>query len=253
MSIRVVAPVLAVMLFATACDAPSAPKQPNKQAAVKPAAKSSDPAAKPGPPPPPVAKPEPPPGPPSEPEPTTAVPLEPEPPAELEAVAPPEPEPAPEPTPTPAKSGDLRDPSRIPAGTPAANAKAFSKLPVAKGDGPPIGGIGPNGIHLDTLEIGKGWHNSKCDQVGSTFTSGVDDKVNVCMRVIHPRDQEEELMIYWERDGKLSQRSKVPVKAIHAYLTRGWLPVTPERVGKWKASIKTADGTVLGEVQFEIE
>jgi hypothetical protein len=172
------------------------------------------------------------------------------------AEAPPaEPEPAPTPAPIVApsatKADNPRDPSHIPAGTPAANAKAFAKLPVGKGDGPPVGGIGPNGIHLDVLEIGKGWHNSKCDLVGSSFTAGVDDKVNICMRVIHPRE-DEELTIFWEREGKLNQRSTVVVKPIRAYLTRGWLPVTSERVGKWKASIKTADGTVLGEVSFEI-
>jgi hypothetical protein len=140
----------------------------------------------------------------------------------------------------------------IPAGTPAANAKAFSKLAVAKGDGPPIGGIGPNGIHIDTLEVGKGWESSKCDQVGNVFTAGVDDKVNVCMRVIHQRE-DEELTILWQHEGKVAQRSKVAVKPIHAYLTRGWLPVKAERKGKWKASIQTADGTVLGEAGFEIK
>src|SRR5690606_29142910 len=196
--------------------------------------------------------PEPPPPPPSDLTPPPEAPaVEPPPEPEPEPEAAPEAAPPPPPA-APARSGDPRDPSVIPAGTPTANAKAFAKLPVAKGDGPPIGGIGLNGIHIDTLEIGKGWHNSKCDQIGNTFTAGVDDKVNVCMRVIHPRE-DEELTIEWEREGKLSQRSKVIVKPIHAYLTRGWLPVTPERAGKWKASIKTADGTVLGEVQFEIK
>jgi hypothetical protein len=245
---RVIVRVLALTLLVTGCDnAPAAPKQAKKEAPVKTStAKSSEPT--PAPKPEPVVKPEPKPEP-APPEPTTAV--APEPPPEPEPA--PEPEVEPPPAPTPAKSGDPRDPSVIPPGTPAANAKAFSKLPVAKGDGPPVGGIGANGIHIDTIEIGKGWHDSKCDQVGNVFTAGVDEKVNVCMRVIHPRDAEEELTIYWEHNGKLNQRSKVNVKAIHAYLTRGWLPVTPDRVGKWKALVKSADGTVLAEVQFEIK
>jgi hypothetical protein len=240
---RVIVRVLALTLLMTGCvdPGPSAPKQAKKEAPVKSGAKESEPT--PAPKPDPVVKPEP-----APPEPTTAV--APEPPPEPES--PPEPEVAPPPAPTPAKSGDPRDPSVIPPGTPAANAKAFSKLPVAKGDGPPVGGIGVNGIHIDTLEIGKGWFKSKCDQPTTVFTSGVDEKVNVCMRIIHPRVTEE-LTIYWEHNGKLNQRSKVNVQDIHAYLTRGWLPITPDRIGKWKATIKTADGTVLGEVQFEIK
>lgn len=259
MSSRTLVRIFALTLLASACvDAPSAPKQAKQQKPTKSAAKNSDPAPVPQPvaTPEPVVKPEPVATPESAPE--VAEPPEPAPTPEPTpgAVEPPPPEPEaapPPPTPTGSKSSNPRDPSHVPAGTPAANAKAFAKLPVAKGDGPPIGGIGPSGIHLDTIEIGKGWHNSRCDQVGNVFTSGVDDKVNICMRVIHPRDLAEELTIYWEHNGKLNQRSKVAVKTIHAYLTRGWLPITPDRVGKWKASIKTADGTVLGEVSFEIK
>lgn len=233
------------MLLATACDSPSAPKQPNKQAAAKAPAKAPPASVdnKAPPPPPPVANKVAP-----EPEPTTAIAPEPEPPVEPEPPA----EPTPTPTPTTAKSGNPRDPSVIPAGTPAANIKAFNKLPVVEGDGPPLGGIGVNGIHIDQLEVGKGWESSKCDLVGNVFTAGVDEKVNVCMRVIHPRE-EQELTIVWSRDGKVAQRSKVAVKAIRAYLTRGWLPVKTERIGKWTASIQTADGTVLGEATFEIK
>jgi hypothetical protein len=31
------------------------------------------------------------------------------------------------------------------------------------------------------------------------------------------------------------------------------LPVKSERKGKWKASVQASDGTVLGEVNFEIQ
>ncbi|WP_157596508.1 DUF2914 domain-containing protein [Plesiocystis pacifica] len=151
-----------------------------------------------------------------------------------------------------AKPTDPRDPAHLPPDTPAANKKAFSRLPVTKTSLPPVGGAGVNGIHLDMLEIGRGWHQSRCDLVGDTFTVGSDERVNVCMRVIHPRGEPEELTIYWERDGKLNQRSKVKVSKIPAYLTRGWLPITEARKGKWKATIKSADGAVLGEVEFTI-
>lgn len=260
MATRALVRILALTLIVTACDAPKAPKQakaPAKPAAAKssepPPAPAPPPVAKVDPPPPPVATPEPPPEPEADP---NAVPPEAETgeaEAQPEAEAEPEAVEAPaEPAPKPASTDNPRDPALVPPGTPAANAKAFSKLAVAKGDGPPIGGIGPNGIHIDALEVGKGWEKSRCDQVGSSFTAGVDEKVNVCMRVIHPRE-EEELTISWERDGKVAQRSKVSVKAIHAYLTRGWLPVKQERVGKWKAVIKASDGTVLGEANFEIK
>ena len=148
---------------------------------------------------------------------------------------------------------DVRDPSLLPDGTPAPNKEAFRRLPVAKGDKAPIGGAGENGLHLDELQVGRGWHKSRCDLVGQTFTVGVDDRVNICMRVIHPRGESELLMIYWERDGKLNQRSKVRVSEIHAYLTRGWLPITEARKGKWKATIKTEKGSELAAVEFEIE
>lgn len=151
-----------------------------------------------------------------------------------------------------AKPTDPRDPAHLPPDTPAANKKAFSRLPVTKTSLPPVGGAGVNGIHLDMLEIGRGWHQSRCDLVGDSFTVGSDERVNVCMRVIHPRGEPEELTIYWERDGKLNQRSKVKVSKIPAYLTRGWLPITEARKGKWKATIKSADGAVLGEVEFTI-
>jgi hypothetical protein len=252
MTTRALVRVLALTLLTTACDAPTAPKQ--AKAPTKPvAAKASDPAPTPTPPAQPVATPEP--------TPPVAIPEPPpEPVADTDGAAPPEGELPPEaeppveptPPPTPANTDDPRDPSLIPAGTPAANAKAFAKLPVNKGDGPPIGGIGPDGIHIDALEVGKGWEKSRCDLVGNSFTAGVDEKVNVCMRVVHKR-ADDELTIYWEQDGKVAQRSKVTVKAIPAYLTRGWLPVTKSRVGKWKAVVKASDGTVLGEASFEIK
>jgi hypothetical protein len=244
--------LVGLSLLAPACDsAPSAPKQPPPVAKATtaeletPAPRADpEPALAPAPEPAPTPAPEPAPTP--EPAPAPAPALAPEP----APTAAPTPEPAAEPTPS-ASVVSPRDPSLVPPGTPAAHAKAFAKLPINKGDGQPIGGIGPNGIHLDKLEVGRGWHASKCDLLGSTFTAGVDERVNVCMRVVHPR-VEEELTISWEREGKLNQRSKVTVKAIPAFLTRGWLPVTADRAGKWKAIIKTADGTVLGEIAFEI-
>lgn len=153
----------------------------------------------------------------------------------------------------PANVDDPRDPGHAPAGTPEANVQAFTRLPVGKDDGPPVAGIGANGIHLDQLEVGKGWEKSRCTELATTFTAGVDDRVSVCMRVIHPPGEAEELTMLWERDGSVRQRSKVGVKPIRAYLTRSWLPVKPGRKGSWVAKVQAPDGTILGEVKFEIE
>jgi hypothetical protein len=190
--------------------------------------------------------------PPVEPAPTEPAPTEP---------APTEPLPV-EPTPTPSPSGwtppqgltDIRSDAAIPPGTAAANATAYKKLPVAKGDGPPVGGIGVNGIHFDVLEVGRGWEKSKCTDLTTTFTVPSDLQVNICMRIVHPRGVTEELTVEWEKNGGAgTRRSKVTVKDMHAYLTRSYLPIKEGYQGDWTATIKTADGTVLGKVAFKVQ
>jgi hypothetical protein len=210
-------------------------------------------------PPPPPAKLEPP-APPIEP----APPVEPPPPVEpLPIDAPPTdapptdaPPPAdPNATWKPPPGADIRSDAVIPPGTPTANAEAFKGLPVAKGDGPPIGGIGTNGIHFDQMVVGRGWEKSRCVEATATFKIGVDDRVNICLRVVHPKDVEETLTVVWSKNGapKSTRRSTVTVKAMHAYLTRSYLPIKAGMEGDWTASIETADGAVLGKVTFEVE
>jgi hypothetical protein len=195
--------------------------------------------------------------PPVEPAPTEPAPTEPAP----TEPAPTEPLPV-EPTPTPSPSGwtppqgltDIRSDAAIPPGTAAANATAYKKLPVAKGDGPPVGGIGVNGIHFDVLEVGRGWEKSKCTDLTTTFTVPSDLQVNICMRIVHPRGVTEELTVEWEKNGGAgTRRSKVTVKDMHAYLTRSYLPIKEGYQGDWTATIKTADGTVLGKVAFKVQ
>ena len=197
---------LALAGLSLACDsapaAPAAKADPAKTPATKaPPAKAPEPEPKPDKAEEPAPTPEPTPDP-------GAAEAAPDPeasPAEAETAPEAAPEPAPE-----AQPDNIRDPSLLPPGTPAGHVSAFERLPVAKSDKAPVGGVGANGIHLDELEIGRGWHKSRCDLVGNAFTVGIDDKVNVCMRVIHPRE-EELLLIYWMKDGKQSQRSKVKV------------------------------------------
>ncbi len=245
---------LSMVLGSLACDAPPAKGKADKKA---PAAKQAPPAPTPEP-----AKPVEPAKPaevvaPVEPTPPTepAVPTEPAPPSE--AVAPTEPAPS-EPAPAagwtpPANPTDMRGDEVIPPGTPEINAKAFKKLAFAPGDGAPRGGIGANGIHLDQLELGRDWAKSHCTDPTTTFKVGVDKQANVCMRVIHPRGVSEELSIEWQKNGKSARRSKVGVKDLHAYLTRGYLPISPGYEGKWTAIITSSDGAVIGKLDFTVE
>ena len=148
-------------------------------------------------------------------------------------------------------SDDLRSPSLVPSETPAAHLAAFTRLPVAKRDKAPMGGVGATGIHLDELEVGKGWASSRCQDLGNRFDVGVDERVSVCFRVVHPR-VEESLSLEWARDGKLRQVIRIGVAQTHAHLTRAWLPVTAGRAGDWTATVKSEDGSTLGQVTFTI-
>lgn len=243
-----------VLLGMLACQSPAdtgKQAKPKPQAAAKTAPAKVEPPAKAEPPPPAV---EPPPvePPPVEPTPTDAPPTD----------APPT-EPAPtEPAPTdpnetwkPPPGADIRSDAVIPPGTPTANAEAFKALPSAKADGPPVAGIGPNGIHFDQMVVGRGWEKSRCVEATNTFKLGVDDRANICLRVVHPKDAEEVLTVEWSKEGspKATRRSNVTVKAMHAYLTRSYLPLRSGMEGNWTATIQTADGYVLGKVAFTVE
>lgn len=145
----------------------------------------------------------------------------------------------------------LRSPGLAPEGTPEEHIVAFTHLPLAKRDKAPVGGIGATGIHLDELELGRGWASSRCEELGTVFDARDDERVNLCFRVVHPREVES-VTVEWARDGKLRQSIEVGVKASHAYLTRAWMPVSAGRAGDWTATVKSADGSVLGQVAFEI-
>ena len=125
---------------------------------------------------------------------------------------------------------------------------------MAKADGVPVSAIASNGLHFDALVVGRGWEKSRCVEATDRFTMDVDDRVNLCVRVVHPADVAEELDIEWTKPGtKTIRRSKISVKAMHAYLTRGYLPIKPGYAGEWLATIKAPDGTILAELPFTIE
>jgi hypothetical protein len=147
-----------------------------------------------------------------------------------------------------------RDPSLIPPGTPAENAKAFSKLPVAPSDGPPLAGIGRTGIHVDQIAMGEGRDNTGCEQPSRQFSASGTEFINVCFRVIHPRSPET-LRVFWEKDGATTRRGKVRIpEGLHAYKTRAYLQVRPEYVGSWRVRIVPEDEETidLAVAEFEI-
>ncbi|MCA9683154.1 MAG: DUF2914 domain-containing protein [Myxococcales bacterium] len=145
----------------------------------------------------------------------------------------------------------LRDAAMLSAETPDLNAAAFAALPLSKRDKPAIAGAGATGIHLDELELGKGWESSRCQDTGTRFVAGTDERVNLCFRVVHPREAET-VTVEWAFNGKVRQQIEVSVRPTHSYLTRAWLPIRPGRAGHWTATVKSQDGTILGEREFDI-
>lgn len=149
------------------------------------------------------------------------------------------------------KPTSLRSPTLLPTDTPEANVAAFTNLRQSQRDKAPIAGAGLTGIHLDELELGSGWASSRCEAPSRSFVVEQDERVNLCFRVVHPREAEA-VTVEWARDGKLRQAIQVNVPDTHAYLTRAWMPVSAGRAGQWTATVKSSDGVVLGSVAFEI-
>lgn len=146
---------------------------------------------------------------------------------------------------------ELRDPSLLPADTPAEHVAAFQALPVSKRDKAPIAGVGASGIHLDELETGAGWAKSRCEDTRDHFNAETDERVSLCFRVVHPREAEA-VTVEWAKGGKLRHSIDVNIKASHAYLSRAWMPVSSGRAGEWTATVKSSDGSVLGQKVFTI-
>ncbi len=216
------------MLGVLACGSPPADKGANKETAGK-----ANTTAKQADPPPAPAKPA---------EPTAVEPT------------PPPAEPPPSEQPEEPADADIRSDAVVPPNTPATNAEAFMRLPKSKADGPPVSAIASNGLHFDVLVVGRGWEKSRCVEETRSFRSETDDRVNICVRVVHPSDAAESLTVEWQKVGTKSKRhSTISVKAMHAYLTRGYLPIKPGYEGEWVATVRHADGTVLATLPFTVE
>jgi hypothetical protein len=112
-------------------------------------------------------------------------------------------------------------------------------------------GAGASGIHLDELELGSGWASSRCEQTTRQFVVDQDERINLCFRVVHPREAEN-VTVEWAREGKLRHSIEVSVAPTRRYLTRAWMPVTAGRAGQWTATVKSQDGAVLGQLDFTV-
>ncbi|MCA9707460.1 MAG: DUF2914 domain-containing protein, partial [Myxococcales bacterium] len=150
-------------------------------------------------------------------------------------------------TPPTSRSDDPREP---PPGTPDEIAAVFRRLPVSPSDGPPIGGIGANGIHIDELRMGTDVDGT-CSTLTDEFSVSGLDRAGVCVRVVHPREKDE-LQVLWQKHGGYTRRSKMVVLPKHAYRTRGYLKLRSEYIGEWTVRILSSDGVELARHEFTV-
>jgi hypothetical protein len=148
----------------------------------------------------------------------------------------------------PTTTGDVRKP---PAGTPPEHADALSRLPVAPDDRAPVGGVGKSGVHVDRISLGPVYEKGECTGGSDTVSVEERKRFNVCLRVVHPREKEE-VIVLWQKDGGTVRRGKVAIPASHAYRTRAYLLLRDEYVGKWTVRVMSDDGTELASHAFTV-
>jgi hypothetical protein len=143
------------------------------------------------------------------------------------------------------------DPREVPPGTPAAIARVFQRLPVAIHDGPPLGGIGASGIHVDKIWLGTRYEKDGCDGETDSFSLARESQVNVCFRAVHSR-VEESVEVEWVKDGAPFRRRAVNIPDLHAYRSRAFLVLRREYIGAWEARVLSEDGVVLAATSFTV-
>lgn len=149
--------------------------------------------------------------------------------------------------PTPAS-----DPRAVPPGTAPQASRAFQRIPVAIQDGPPVGGIGATGIHVDKIWLGDRYEREGCVGESARFSLARHSQVGVCFRVVHSR-VEESVDVLWEKDGAPFRSRGVTIPDLHAYRTRAYLALRREYVGQWKARVMSTDGVELASASFTVE
>ena len=146
------------------------------------------------------------------------------------------------------ETDDLRTP---PHGTTPEHAEAFARLPVGAGDGPPVGGVGERGVHVDHISLGSTYDQGVCGGKLDDFSISERDRVNVCLRVVHPREKEE-LVVLWQKDGDTIRRGKLTIAPTHAYRTRAYLMLREPYEGRWAVRILSQSGIELASHEFQI-
>lgn len=156
------------------------------------------------------------------------------------------------PEPEPPATATRIDPRDIPAGTPPDNARAFRKLPVSVHDGPPIGGIGKTGIHIDRVWLGSKYGRRGCEGEADNFATD-SAQVNVCFRVVHNREPEQVTVLWEKESGEMVKRRRgVQIPAQHAYRSRAYLALRHEYAGRWRVRIISDDNVELASTSFTV-
>lgn len=138
-----------------------------------------------------------------------------------------------------------------PPGTPQQHARALEKLPHSTHDRAPLGGIGPEGLHVDRVTMGTGYKGGGCTGPVGKFSFRTEKVAHVCFRAVHPR-KVQRVIVRWEREGTLERRTFVRIGPSHGYRTRAGLSLRHRPKGRWKARIMSADGVELASHAFEI-
>lgn len=138
-----------------------------------------------------------------------------------------------------------------PPGTPEQHAAALEKLPHSDQDRAPLGGIGPEGMHVDRITMGTGYDHGTCTGPVGKFSVRTEKVVHLCFRVVHPR-MVQRVIVHWERNGKLVRRTFVRIDDSHGYRTRAGLSLRRRKKGDWTARVLSLDGVELASHSFQV-
>ncbi len=138
-----------------------------------------------------------------------------------------------------------------PAGTSVDNALALRRLPHSNKDRGPVGGVGSAAMHIDRIAMGTTYDGGSCVGPVGKFSIHQDDVAHVCFRVVHHR-VEQEVVVRWERNGRLMRRAFVSIGASHGYRTRAGLRLRRTYGGDWTVRIMSPDGVELASHAFQV-
>lgn len=140
---------------------------------------------------------------------------------------------------------------RIPIGISPDNEKALRKLPLARGDADPVGGVGEAGIHVDDIQLGTSHARGVCSGPDRGFSLARERNIDVCLRVVHAREAQP-VTVLWERAGVVVRRVRIVIPAVHAHRTRAGLPLRPDAPGRWRVRVVSDDDVELASLDFSV-